>query len=183
VIGQDPEGGKIEKGSTVTLTVAKAPDKETVPDVARQSCEAAKNQMAANNLVGTCTEVETDDDSLDGKVVATSPEAGSELNKGDTVTIQIGKKAEEEKPKSKVPNVVGRTVGQAKQILQAAGYTNIQFANGSDQSDTALVTDQDPDGGNDADPTQTTITLASVGFGGNNGNNNNGGGDGGGFFG
>ncbi|MDX3617153.1 Stk1 family PASTA domain-containing Ser/Thr kinase [Streptomyces europaeiscabiei] len=182
VIDQDPDGGKIEKGSTVTLTVARAPDKETVPDVARQSCDAAKNQIAANNLVGTCTEVETADDSLVGKVVATNPEAGSELNKGDTVTIQIGKAAEEEKPEAEVPNVVGRTVGQAKQILQAAGFTNIQFANGSDQSDTAFVTDQDPDGGNDADPAQTTITLASVGFGGNNGNNNNGGSDGGGFF-
>jgi serine/threonine-protein kinase len=182
VIDQDPASGKIEKGSTVTLTVAKAPDKETVPDVSKQSCDAAKAQMTANNLVGTCTEVETDDPNLVGKVVATNPEAGSELNKGDTVTIQIGKAAEEEEQKAKVPNVVGRTVGQAKQILQASGFTNIQFANGSDQSDTALVTDQDPDGGNDADPAQTTITLASVGFG-NNGNNNNGGGDGGGFFG
>ncbi|MFF6781034.1 Stk1 family PASTA domain-containing Ser/Thr kinase [Streptomyces sp. NPDC012510] len=181
VIEQDPASGKLEKGSTVTLTVAKAPEKETVPDVSRQDCERAKNQMAANNLVGTCTEVETDDDSLVGKVVATSPEAGTELNKGDTVTIQIGKKAEEQK--AKVPNVVGRTVGEAKQILQQAGFTNIQFAGGSDQSDTAFVTDQDPDGGNDADPAQTTITLASVGFGGgNNGNNNNGGNDGGGFF-
>ncbi|QFQ98754.1 Stk1 family PASTA domain-containing Ser/Thr kinase [Streptomyces phaeolivaceus] len=182
VIDQDPIGTKIEKGSTVTLTVARAPDKETVPDVSRQSCDAAKAQMTANNLVGTCTEVETDDANLVGKVVATSPEAGSELNKGDTVTIQIGKAAEEEEQEVEVPNVVGRTVGQAKQILQASGFTNIQFANGSDQSDTALVTDQDPDGGNGADPAQTTITLASVGFGGNNGNNNNGGSDGGGFF-
>ncbi|WP_326580565.1 Stk1 family PASTA domain-containing Ser/Thr kinase [Streptomyces sp. NBC_00487] len=182
VIDQDPASGKIEKGSTITLTVAKAPDKETVPDVSRQSCDAAKAQMEANNLVGTCTEVETDDNSLVGKVIATNPAAGSELNKGDTVTIQIGKAAEKEEQKAKVPNVVGRTVGEAKQILQASGFTNIQFANGSDQSDTALVTDQDPDGGNDADPAQTTITLASVGFG-NNGNNNNGGGDGGGFFG
>ncbi|MFE7835287.1 Stk1 family PASTA domain-containing Ser/Thr kinase [Streptomyces sp. NPDC057474] len=183
VIDQDPASGKIEKGSTVTLTVAKAPDKETVPDVSNQSCDAAKAQMTANNLVGTCTEVETDDDNLVGKVIATNPEAGSELNKGDTVTIQIGKAAEEEEPQGvEVPNVVGRTVGQAKQILQASGFTNIQFANGSDQSDTALVTDQDPDGGNEADPTQTTITLASVGFG-NNGNNNNGGNDSGGFFG
>ncbi|WP_216587202.1 Stk1 family PASTA domain-containing Ser/Thr kinase [Streptomyces brasiliscabiei] len=181
VIDQDPIGTKIEKGSTVTLTVAKAPDKETVPDVSKQSCDAAKSQMTANNLVGTCTEVETDDPNLVGKVVATSPEAGSELNKGDTVTIQIGKAAEEEEQEAEVPNVVGRTVGQAKQILQAAGFTNIQFAGGSDQSDTALVTDQDPDGGNEADPAQTTITLASVGFG-NNGNNNNGGSDGG-FFG
>ncbi|WP_215456989.1 Stk1 family PASTA domain-containing Ser/Thr kinase [Streptomyces sp. ATCC 21386] len=184
VLDQNPTTGKeVEKGSTITLTVAKAEEKATVPTVTGRSCDAAKSQMEANDLVGTCTEVETQDPNLVGKVVATNPEAGSELNKGDTVTIQIGKAAEEEKPEAEVPNVVGRTVGQAKQILQAAGFTNIQFANGSDQSDTALVTDQDPDGGNEADPAQTTITLASVGFGGNNGNNNNGGGDGGGFFG
>ncbi|MFM9451204.1 Stk1 family PASTA domain-containing Ser/Thr kinase [Streptomyces europaeiscabiei] len=184
VLSQDPDPGtELEKGSTVTLEVAKAEEKATVPTVAGRSCDAAKTQMEANDLVGTCTEVETDDPNLVGKVVATNPEAGSELNKGDTVTIQIGKAAEKEEQKAKVPNVVGQTVGQAKQILQAAGFNNIQFANGSDQSDTAFVTDQDPDGGNDADPAQTTITLASVGFGGNNGNNNNGGSDGGGFFG
>ncbi|MDX3841577.1 Stk1 family PASTA domain-containing Ser/Thr kinase [Streptomyces europaeiscabiei] len=184
VLSQDPDPGtELEKGSTVTLEVAKAEEKATVPTVTGRSCDAAKAQMEANDLVGTCTEVETDDGNLVGKVIATNPEAGSELNKGDTVTIQIGKAAEKEEQKAKVPNVVGQTVGQAKQILQAAGFTNIQFANGSDQSDTAFVTDQDPDGGNDADPAQTTITLASVGFGGNNGNNNNGGSDGGGFFG
>ncbi|MEI5524664.1 Stk1 family PASTA domain-containing Ser/Thr kinase [Streptomyces brasiliscabiei] len=183
VLDQNPTTGKeVEKGSTITLTVAKAEEKATVPTVTGRSCDDAKSQMEANNLVGTCTEVETDDPNLVGKVVATNPEAGSELNKGDTVTIQIGKAAEEEEQEAEVPNVVGRTVGQAKQILQASGFTNIQFANGSDQSDTALVTDQDPDGGNDADPAQTTITLASVGFGGNNGGNNNGG-NGGGFFG
>ncbi|WP_086752383.1 Stk1 family PASTA domain-containing Ser/Thr kinase, partial [Streptomyces griseiscabiei] len=181
VLDQNPTTGKeVEKGSTITLTVAKAEEKATVPTVTGRSCDDAKSQMEANNLVGTCTEVETDDPNLVGKVVATNPEAGSELNKGDTVTIQIGKAAEEEEQEAEVPNVVGRTVGQAKQILQASGFTNIQFAGGSDQSDTALVTDQDPDGGNDADPAQTTITLASVGFGGNNGGNNNGGNNGGG---
>ncbi|GAB2927615.1 Stk1 family PASTA domain-containing Ser/Thr kinase [Streptomyces heilongjiangensis] len=182
VISQDPESGKREKGSTVTLTVAKEAEKSVVPTVAGRSCDDAKAQMEANGLVGTCTDVETDDDNLVGKVIATSPEAGTELNPGDTVTIQIGKKAEEKK--AKVPNVVGQTVGQAKQILQQNGFTNIQFAQGSDQSDTALVTDQDPDGGKDADPAQTTITLASVSFGGNNnGGNDNGGNNGGGFFG
>jgi eukaryotic-like serine/threonine-protein kinase len=182
VISQDPDSGKREKGSTVTLTVAKEAEKSVVPTVAGRSCDDAKAQMEANDLVGTCTDVETDDDNLVGKVVATNPEAGTELNPGDTVTIQIGKKAEEKK--AKVPNVVGQTVGQAKQILQQNGFTNIQFAQGSDQSDTALVTDQDPDGGNDAVPSQTTITLASVSFGGNNnGGNDNGGNNGGGFFG
>ena len=77
-----------------------------------------------------------------------------------------------------------QTVGQAKQILNQAGFTNIQFEPGSDQSDTALVQDQDPDPGQQVDdPAGTTITLNTVGF--NNGGNNNGGGDngGGGIFG
>ncbi|WP_149823481.1 Stk1 family PASTA domain-containing Ser/Thr kinase [Streptomyces tailanensis] len=179
VIDQDPDSGKLEKGSTITLTVATEAATVTVPDVRNLSCDQAKAQMTANNLVGECVEVETDDPNLVGKVIATSPEQGSEAEKGDTVTIQIGKAAEEEEEQeAEVPNVVGRTVGEAKQLLQQAGFTNIQFAPGSDQSDTALVTDQDPDGGDDADPAQTTITLASVGFG-NNGGNNNGGNNGG----
>ncbi|MFJ7075313.1 Stk1 family PASTA domain-containing Ser/Thr kinase [Streptomyces sp. NPDC098781] len=180
VLDQDPRRGEeVEKGTTITLTVAKEEEKATVPDVLGKSCDEAKAQMTANNLVGTCTEVDTQDPNQVGKVIATSPQAGSEADKNSTVTIQIGKQAQQ---KTQVPNVVGQTVGQAKQTLAAAGFTNIQFANGSDQSDTAFVTDQDPKGGQEVDdPAGTQITLTTVGFG--NGGNNNGGNGNGGIFG
>ncbi|MGI5196508.1 Stk1 family PASTA domain-containing Ser/Thr kinase [Streptomyces sp. CA-288835] len=184
VISQDPAGGtEKEKGSTVTLTVAKKPEQETVPDVTGRTCDEAKAQMEANNLTGVCVDVETDDDNLIGKVIATDPEANSQAEPNSTVNIQIGKEAEDEE-QVQVPQVVGQTVGQAKQILNQAGFTNIQFQPGADQSDTALVQDQDPDPGQQVDdPAGTTITLNTVGF--NNGGNNNGGGDngGGGIFG
>ncbi|WP_327696179.1 Stk1 family PASTA domain-containing Ser/Thr kinase [Streptomyces sp. NBC_00459] len=173
-------GDEVEKGTTITLTVAKEEEKSTVPDVTGQDCDTAKQQMEANGLVGECTEIETEDDNQVGKVIATSPAANTEADPGSKVTIQIGKKAEEQK--TKVPNVVGQTVGQAKQTLQAAGFTQIQFTQGSDQSDTAFVTAQDP--GKDTevdDPGSTQITLQSVGFG--NGNGNNGDNDNGGIFG
>ncbi len=138
--------------------------------------------MKDNDLVGECTEVETDDDNQNGKVIATSPQANTQADPGSTVTIQIGKKAEQEK--IKVPNVVGQNVGQAKQILQAAGFTNIQFTQGSDQSDTALVTGQDPGQGNEVDdPGNTQITLQTIGFGNGNNGGNNGDNDNGGIFG
>ncbi|MET9391815.1 Stk1 family PASTA domain-containing Ser/Thr kinase [Streptomyces sp. NPDC006624] len=183
VLEQDPDlGQEVEKGSTITLTVAKAAEKSTVPDVLGQSCDAAKQQMQASNLVGNCTEVETDDDNQVGKVIATTPQAGSSVDKNSSVNIQIGKK--KEKQKVRVPQVVGQTVGQAKQTLAQAGFTNIQFAGGSDQGDNALVTGQDPQGNKEVDdPANTPITLQTVGFGGNNGGNNNGGGDNGGIFG
>ncbi|WP_405819151.1 Stk1 family PASTA domain-containing Ser/Thr kinase [Streptomyces sp. NBC_01390] len=170
-------GTEVEKGSKITLTIAKEVKKSTVPDVTGQDCDTAKKQMEANGLVGECTEVETQDDNQDGKVISTSPQANQEADPGSTVSIQIGKKAEVQK--TPVPNVVGQTVGQAKQTLQAAGFTQIQFSNGSDQSDTAFVTGQDP--GRDTevdDPGNTQITLQTVNFGnGNNGGNgdNNGG--------
>ncbi|MEU0207919.1 Stk1 family PASTA domain-containing Ser/Thr kinase [Streptomyces canus] len=178
VLNQDPElGEEVEKGSTITLTIAKAEEKSTVPDVIGQSCDDARAQMQANNLVGNCTEVETDDTSKIGKVIATSPQAGTQADKNSSVNIQIGKPAD----KTEVPNVVGQTVAQARQILNNAGFTNIQFVNGSDQSDTALVAQQNPGAGNEVDdPGNTQITLATVSVG---GGNNNGGNNGGGFFG
>ncbi|WP_069759513.1 Stk1 family PASTA domain-containing Ser/Thr kinase [Streptomyces sp. LUP47B] len=178
VLNQDPKlGAEVEKGSTVTLTIAKAEAKSTVPDVVDRSCDEARAQMQANNLVGNCTQVETDDTSKINKVISTTPQAGTQVDKNSPVNIQIGKP----KDKVEVPDVRGRTVAQAKQILNSAGFTNIQFANGSDQSDTALVAQQDPGGGNEVDdPGNTPITLATVGVGGNNNGGNNGGGN---FFG
>ena len=175
-------GDEVEKGTTITLTVAKEEEKSTVPDVTGQDCEAAKRQMQANGLVGECTEIPTEDDNQNGKVIATSPQANTEADPGSKVTIQIGKKAEQ--PKIKVPSVIQKTVGEAKQILQGAGFTNIQFANGSDQSDTALVIAQDPQGDTEVDdPGNTQITLQTVNFGNNDGGGNNGDNDNGGIFG
>ncbi|MDT0480211.1 Stk1 family PASTA domain-containing Ser/Thr kinase [Streptomyces doebereineriae] len=173
VLSQNPDPGtELEKDSTVTLEVAKAEEKSTVPDVTGQSCDDARAQMQANNLVGNCTEVETDDTNQIGKVIATSPQAGTQADKNSSVNIQIGKA----KDKTEVPNVVGQTVAQARQILNNAGFTNIQFANGSDQSDTALVAQQSPNAGDEVDdPGGTQITLATVSVGGNNGGNNGGG--------
>ncbi|WP_435283413.1 Stk1 family PASTA domain-containing Ser/Thr kinase [Streptomyces koelreuteriae] len=175
VLEQSPDLGKeVEKGSTITLTIAKAEAKSTVPDVLGQSCDQAKAQMTANDLVGNCTEVDTQDDNQVGKVIQTTPQSGSSVDKNSSVNIQIGKK---EQQKARVPQVVGQTVGQAKQALAAAGFTNIQFANGSDQSDTAIVAGQDPQPNQEVDdPAATTVTLQTVGVGGgNNGGNGNGG--------
>ncbi|MFD5476906.1 Stk1 family PASTA domain-containing Ser/Thr kinase [Streptomyces hawaiiensis] len=179
VLEQNPElGEEVEKGSTITLTVAKAEAKSTVPDVLGQSCDAAKQQMQASDLVGNCTEVETDDDNQVGKVIQTTPQAGTSVDPNSSVNIQIGKKKEQQKVK--VPQVVGQTVGQAKQILAQAGFTNVQFAGGSDQSDNARVVAQAPQGDQEVDdPAGTTITLQTVGIGNNNGGGNGGNGNGG----
>ncbi|GGX93887.1 Stk1 family PASTA domain-containing Ser/Thr kinase [Streptomyces anandii] len=179
VLEQNPVNGKeVEKGTTVTLVVSKAVEKVTVPDVSNQTCDAAKQQMQANGLTGNCTEVDTSDPNQVGKVIQTAPSIGTQVQKGSQVNIQIGKQAQQQK--TPVPRVIGQTVAQARQTLQAAGFTNIQFQPGSSQDDNAFVINQDPRPNQQVDnPGATTITLQTIGGGGNNGGNNGGNGNGG----
>ncbi|MFF7330457.1 Stk1 family PASTA domain-containing Ser/Thr kinase [Streptomyces sp. NPDC090306] len=173
VLDQDPVAGKeVEKGSTITLTIAKEVAKSTVPDVSNQTCDAAKAQMTASNLQGDCTEVDTEDASKVGKVIQTVPAAGTSVDKDSKVTIQIGKAVQ----KSTVPDVRGQTVKDATAALKAAGYNNIQFANGSSRDDNARVLQQDPAGNSQVDsPDNTTVTLTTIGGNGNDNGGNNGG--------
>ncbi|MFI5549274.1 Stk1 family PASTA domain-containing Ser/Thr kinase [Streptomyces sp. NPDC051738] len=173
VINQDPEGGtEQEKGSTITLTVAREAEKSTVPDVLGKTCDEATAQMTANDLVGSCTEVETQDPNQVGKVISTSPQAGTEVNKNDTVTIQIGKAAEQQQVA--VPSVTQLSLKDAKKAIEDAGLTvgNIQGS----QEDDAIVFTQDPQPGTQV-AQGTAVNLVAVG-GGQNGDN--GGGDNGG---
>ncbi|BCL29373.1 Stk1 family PASTA domain-containing Ser/Thr kinase [Streptomyces aurantiacus] len=176
VLDQDPSSGEeVEKGSTITLTVAKEKEQSTVPDVGGQSCDQAKAQMEQNDLTGTCTEVETDDDNLVGKVIGTSPQAGSSADPGSTVTIQIGKAKQEDEDDQKfaMPKVTQMTLAQAKQLIS---QSQLQVGNitGS-QDDNAIVLSSDPGQGNEVKPGDT-VNLVTVGTGQNDGGNGNGGG-------
>ncbi|MEU5594190.1 Stk1 family PASTA domain-containing Ser/Thr kinase [Streptomyces sp. NPDC020298] len=177
VLDQNPIGGKqVQKGSTVTITVAKAEAKATVPDVTGKSCDEAKAQMTANNLVGNCTDVETDDNSKVGKVIGTDPPANTQLSKNSPVQIQIGKAKQNQQ--TQVPNLQGQTLKNAKTLLQQAGL-QLGNVNGS-QDDNAIVFTSDPGAGNTVDQ-GTAVNVVTVGQGGNNnGGNNNGGNDNGG---
>ncbi|MGW1539510.1 Stk1 family PASTA domain-containing Ser/Thr kinase [Streptomyces sp. NPDC002309] len=176
VLSQDPDPGtELEKGSTVTLEVAKAQEKATVPDVLGQSCDDAKRRLEESGLTGTCNDVPTPDPNQIGKVFEITPTAGTPVDKGSNVNLKVGQPQQ----KVKVPNVFGKSVADARQILNAAGFTNIQFEPGSDQSDAAIVASQNPSGDQEVDnPAATPITLRTVNLNGNNGGNN-----GGGFFG
>ncbi|MCX4907187.1 Stk1 family PASTA domain-containing Ser/Thr kinase [Streptomyces sp. NBC_00878] len=172
VLEQDPTAGKeVEKGTVVTLTIAKEKEQVTVPDVSGLSCDDAKARMEQNDLKGTCNDVETDDQNLVGKVIATVPAANSQADPGDTVTIQIGKAAEEQK--FAMPKVTQLTLAQAKQVL---AQNQLQLGNiqGS-QDDNSIVLASNPQEGQQV-KAGDKVTLGTVDAGQqNNGGNGNGG--------
>ncbi|MFF2021844.1 Stk1 family PASTA domain-containing Ser/Thr kinase [Streptomyces sp. NPDC058171] len=188
VLEQDPTSGKeVEKGTKITLTVAKAKERVAVPDLTGQTCDAAKQQLQDSDLVGTCTEVETTSGEP-GQVFSQSPTANTPAAPGSTVTLQIAKappeeEEEEEEPQQvQVPNLTGKTLGEAKQELANAKLQVGQI--GGAQDDSAIVVFTNPPAGSPVDEgTQVQIQTAAGNANGNPGNGGNGnggnGGDGG----
>jgi serine/threonine-protein kinase len=173
VADQDPQpGAKKPKNTTITLSIAQAEQKISVPDVIGQDFEAASKQLRDQNLQVNKQEQEVDDPTQVGKVTAMDPGANTQVKKNSTITLTVGKAAAQ----TPIPSVVGQKVKDAKQILQQAGFNNIQFADGSSQDDNARVATQDPAAPTPSDPKTTTVTLTTLGGG-------DGGDDGGGIFG
>ncbi|MFC8093564.1 Stk1 family PASTA domain-containing Ser/Thr kinase [Streptomyces sp. NPDC057301] len=126
VLEQDPvTGTEVEKGTTITLVVAKAEqeprqeEKVTVPDVVGMTCEAARARMTVNDLVGECTEQETGDPSRIGKVISTTPGARQQVDEQSTVRIVVGRAQRSEQVT--VPDVDGQDLRAAQNMLRAAG--------------------------------------------------------------
>jgi serine/threonine-protein kinase len=92
VLSQSPAGGtKVDPGGTVTITVAKAKQKVSVPDVTDMTQAQALRALRSAGLTGSARKRTVDDKSQDGKVVDQSPAAGVEVDKGKSVSIVVGK--------------------------------------------------------------------------------------------
>ena len=92
VVGQDPAAGAEQsRGSTVTLQVSQGPGTEPVPDVTSQDEGQARAALEDAGFVVDAQDQETEDPTLDGKVLVQEPEGGTELEQGETVTIFVGR--------------------------------------------------------------------------------------------
>ncbi|MFF2850082.1 Stk1 family PASTA domain-containing Ser/Thr kinase [Streptomyces sp. NPDC058001] len=177
VLDQDPSPStEVEKGSTITLDVAKEKAKSTVPDVKGQSCADATKQLQDNKLTGTCTEVENNDVEA-GKVFKQTPESGTQVDPGSVVNLQVAKAAQQQVA---VPNLGNVSLKDARKALADVGLQVGQI-NGP-QDDNAMVFASNPPAGTQVAP-GSQVALQTLPGGGNNGGGNNGGGGDGGIFG
>ncbi|MFC9497839.1 Stk1 family PASTA domain-containing Ser/Thr kinase [Streptomyces sp. NPDC056975] len=177
VISQDPSGGtEKQKGSTITLTVAKEKKLSDVPDVSNKTCDEAKAQLAGNDLKGTCTEEENA--SVDpGKVFSQSLPAGTQAEPGSTVTLKVAKAAQQ----ITVPgDIAGKKLKDVQKQLTDLGLVPALAPNSSNDPNATVVTSQP--GPNSPVNKGDTVTLLTVPPG-QNGGGNNGGNNGGGIFG
>jgi eukaryotic-like serine/threonine-protein kinase len=91
VLSQSPTAGtSAGKGSTVTITVAKAPPQAEVPDVTGQRRTPATDELRAKGFKVAVDDQPVADEAQDGTVISQDPRSGK-ADQGATVTITIGR--------------------------------------------------------------------------------------------
>ncbi|MDR6863259.1 Stk1 family PASTA domain-containing Ser/Thr kinase [Phycicoccus sp. 3266] len=158
VVDQNPgDGEKAPKGSQVQLSVSKGPDTVQLPDLKGYGQDEARTALANLDLT-VASEVKTVDDSgVDkGKVVETSPSAGTTVSAGSEVVLTVSS------GKVTVPDVVGRTRNDASDALSQKGL-NIKtvFKESTEPENTVIAQSIKADTKVD-DGTTITITVAQA---------------------
>ena len=152
-------GQRVKGGSAVNVSVGVQQTTVPVPDVSGQSESDAKKALEAKGFQVESKDVDGPGDK--GTVLSTDPSAGTQVQPGSTVTLQVSKGNKD----NQLPDVTGQSVNAAQQILASAGYTNVevQQVTGSGQAP-GVVADQKPSGGSNTD-TDKKITLFVEGNG------------------
>jgi hypothetical protein len=129
----------------------------TMPDLVEAGSVDAARDLAEEAGLQLRVEEVTDWRS-EGTIVGQQPDAGSDVEVGNFVTAEVSD-GEGEYPR--IPDVLGRSVGDARTILQQAGYAVGEFqASVSDPDADGVVLRQEPSAGNRMQPgSQVSIQV------------------------
>ncbi|MGV9337264.1 Stk1 family PASTA domain-containing Ser/Thr kinase [Streptomyces sp. NPDC003688] len=169
VLDQNPvDGRQVQKGSTITLTVAKAEEKVQVPDVAGLSCDEARAKLQQAELApaATCTpDTSVTDPAQNGKVTGTNPKAGDSVKKNTPVAVNVAQ-VQDQQQQFQLPDVRNQPLKQAREALQGMGL-NVATPNSGD--DDATVFNTVPAPGSVVKKGDTIVVQAAKQGNGNNG--------------
>jgi serine/threonine-protein kinase len=147
---------RVEEGSTVTIFVSRGPGQATVPDVVDDPLKVARRTLEKAGFE-TAVEREFSETVPEGRVIDTRPQASTQVDLGQTVTIIVSKGPEQ----AEVPGVIGLDDGEATAALQDAGFEVATRRQESTTADPGEVIAQDPAGGTLLQKGDTvTLTVA-----------------------
>jgi eukaryotic-like serine/threonine-protein kinase len=157
VIEQDPPAGEeAEDGSTVKLSVSTGPGTAKVPDVAGLTARHATRKVDAAGF-RVESEERFSNDVRAGRAIGTQPEAGTKLEREQTVTLLISKGAN----LVEVPSVLELDQDEAEAEIEGAGLiVNVETEDSEVPEGTVIA--QDPGaGGAVPKGSQVTITVST----------------------
>lgn len=170
VIRTDPAAGDMaRRGSTVTVTVSSGAEQVSVPAVVGQTLNAARQQLSAEGL--EISSEQEPSDRPEGEVIDQSPDAGTQVDAGSTVTLIVSSGPDE--VRVTVPATVGLTQSEAESQLTDLGLVpSVQTRSTSIEPQDGRVVDQSPSSGSQVLEGSTvviTVGRYDPGTGGNQG--------------
>jgi serine/threonine-protein kinase len=161
VISADPDGGEAIRGTDVSLVVSKGPERfEVDPAMVGRPLEEVQAEIEESIPVEVEVVQDYDNDIPVGSVTGFDPEIGTELKRGQQLTVYVSRGHE---PVT-VPAVVGLSPEEATANLQGLGFTVKRSEGRSKDVDPGEVMAVDPASGQQA-PYQSTVTIqVSVGL-------------------
>jgi beta-lactam-binding protein with PASTA domain len=175
VVAQDPAAGATEpEGTTVRLNVAREaegtttgattttgsttttgaatttapppqPQPAVVPDAVGQELADAARAFADEGLKASVAYVPSEEPA--GRVVAQAQPAGTELERGDTVQVNVSR-GPDEQPPTAVPGVVGEELESGRDQLEQAGLEVLALTvDGGEIRNDSRIVSQSPSGG------------------------------------
>jgi beta-lactam-binding protein with PASTA domain/predicted Ser/Thr protein kinase len=118
VIHSEPSAGTtLTKGTAVTLSVSAGPKLAKVPVLVGSQRRLAVQQIRGRGLTPSVSEEESSTPA--GQVISQSPSAGTEVERGSSVSIVVSSGEEQ----AQVPNVIGRLRSEAVEAVRDAGLS------------------------------------------------------------
>jgi serine/threonine-protein kinase len=154
VFDQDPKfGQRVDEGSTVQLKVSAGAQAIPVPDVIGAQAAQARQRLAADGFTVKEEQV-VDEEAPVGEVVDQDPGPNEEAPRGSEVTIFVSK-GPADRP---VPDVVGKTIAEASNLLGQAGFAVNQTSEPSDTVEEGRVIRTSPPA-DSVQPKGTAVTV------------------------
>ncbi len=162
VYDQSPAAGtKVDVHTQVTINISSGKEKFSLDDVTGMQYQQAQAQLENDGLV-VSLEFDYSDSVGSDKVISTSPKAGSQVAKGDTITITASKGKETKT--TTVPNLLGQDIDDAIQMIKDAGLTyNGKSSDYSDSYSENQVMNQSIGAGKTVDEGTTISLTVSLG--------------------
>ena len=162
VYDQSPAAGtKVDVHTQVTINISSGKEKFSLDDVTGMQYQQAQAQLENDGLV-VSLEFDYSDSVGSDKVISTSPKAGSQVAKGDTITITASKGKETKT--TTVPNLLGQNIDDAIQTIKDAGLTyNGKSSDYSDSYSENQVMNQSISAGKTVDEGTTISLTVSLG--------------------
>lgn len=162
VYDQSPAAGtKVDVHTQVTINISSGKEKFSLDDVTGMQYQQAQAQLENDGLV-VSLEFDYSDSVGSDKVISTSPKAGSQVAKGDTITITASKGKETKT--TTVPKLLGQNIDDAIQMIKDAGLTyNGKSSDYSDSYSENQVMNQSISAGKTVDEGTTISLTVSLG--------------------